>query len=147
MITAQPVIADDGEFHVIVNGYRFWPGEKYTILEIGWAVYGCQEGLPSGWMEQYGETRPADGERPELRSHDDCLITSHPVLVALSIRAWWSRNGKTHPQLLSTPNFLEAVVEVAGREILNNFNFEYAGKVPGLDHWNLDGTRKLVQPK
>lgn len=122
---------------VMIDGKPFWAGEKYTILELGWAVYMAGEELPEGWTEERGETRAADEERNELASSSSTLITTHPVLVALSLRSWWHGNGKpiaTAP-LVEIPSFEEAVEEVRTRDILNDFNKSYAGTVPGLERW------------
>ncbi len=141
MIVSQPVVDEHGDLSVSVDGYRLMASEKYTILELGWAYYIAQGEFPREWLELYGETRPADGDRPDLRSDSSGLATSHPVLVALAIRAWNQRNGYECPDVLSLPTMIEAVSEVATREIRNSFNGGFAGSVPGLQNWNLDGTR------
>src|SRR4051812_31707202 len=83
----------DADF-VTIDGHRFSFGEKYTILELGWAVYLTENSLPSAWLRQFGEFKPADEEWGELRSGGGMLVTSHPVLVALALRRWWHRNGR-----------------------------------------------------
>lgn len=120
-----------------VYGQAFWAGEKYTFLEMGWAVYIAEGELPEGWLREHGETRAAEEDCNELASGHGMLVTSHPVLVALSLRAWWHRNGREIPTapVVTLPTFEEAVEEVRRREILNDFNRRYAGEVPGLRRW------------
>ena len=126
-----------GELHALIAGQPFWAGEKYTILEMGWAVYIAEGELPEAWLREHGETRPAEEGWNELASGHDMLVTSHPVLVALSLRAWWHRNGREIPtaSVVKPPTFEEAVEEVRGREILNDFNLRHTGTVPGLRRW------------
>jgi hypothetical protein len=126
-----------GNLHVTISGHRFWAGEKYTILELGWAVYVAEDEVPEEWMRIHGETRPADAEWSEFASKSSMLVTSHPVLVALSLRAWLHRNGVAIETTLrvDVPSFDEAVEEVRAREILNDFNQCHAGTVPGLARW------------
>lgn len=129
---------DHGDLHVTIAGQPFWAGEKYTFLELGWAAYVAEGEVPVGWMEMHGETRPADGEWSELASRNDMLFTTHPVLVALGLRAWWHHNGceiETAPDVV-VPSFDEAVCEVRARKILNDFNESHAGRVPGLARWS-----------
>lgn len=127
-----------GILELYLDGRRFTAGEKYTILEVGWAVYLADDSVPKAWMDRYGETRPADeGGYGELASTNRDLITSHPVLVALSLRAWWHRNDRpiqTAP-VVPISTFDEAVEEVRTRPILNDFNNVHAGTVPGLRRW------------
>lgn len=126
-----------GTLHALISGQPFWAGEKYTILEIGWAVYIAENELPEGWLREHGETRPAEEGWNELASGHGTLVTSHPLLVALSLRAWWHRNGREIPTapVVKLPTFGEAVVEVRRREILNDFNRCHARTVPGLRRW------------
>ena len=62
---------------------------------------------------------------------------SHPILVALAIRAWWHRNG--HPITtaldVEVPTFAEAVAQVRARKIVNDFSAKHTGTVPGLNRW------------
>lgn len=130
-------IYEEGTLTVEIDGYRFFAGEKYTILELGWAVFVCYDRVSSDWMKLRGETRPRDSDTNELRSGVGMLITSHPVLVALALRAWWHINGipiATAPDV-AIPSFSEAVAEVRNRKILNSFNKSHAGEVPGLARW------------
>ena len=126
-----------GDLHALISRQPFWAGEKYTILEMGWAVYIAEGELPRDWMREHGETRPAEAGWNELASGHGMLVTSHPVLVALSLRAWWHRNGRKIPTapVVNPPTFEEAVEEVRRREILNDFNRCHAGTVPGLRRW------------
>jgi hypothetical protein len=131
-------VDERGDLHVTISGHRFWAGEKYTILELGWAVYVAEDEVPEEWMKIHGETRPADSEWSEFSSKGGMLVTSHPVLVALGLRAWSHRNGvaiETAPRV-DVPSFDEAVEEVREREILNDFNQCHAGTVPGLARWS-----------
>lgn len=67
-------------------------------MELGWAVYISVDGIPPEWIREFGETRPADDEYNELSSSlNDSLITSHPVLVALSLQACWAPERPPHP--------------------------------------------------
>lgn len=123
--------------HVVIAGQSFRAGEKYTILEMGWAVYLAEGEVPESWMRAHGETRPAEDGWNELASGNGGLVTSHPVLVALGLRAWWHGNGRKIPTApeVRPPTFAEAVDEVRRREILNDFNRCHAGTVPGLRRW------------
>lgn len=130
------------DMHVTIDGRVFSAGDKYTILETGWAVYFTADALPRQWLARWGETRQKDGDCNEIASAESTLVTSHPVLVALALRCWWHGNGRPIPTapLVSIPSFAEAVAEVRAREILNDFNVKYACTVPGLRRWAPDGT-------
>jgi len=134
-----------GTLHVSIGGYRFFAGEKYTSLEMGWAAYVAEEDIPEEWMRQYGETRPAEEGWNELASSSGTLVTSHPVLVALALRAWWHGNDRPIPTAprVRVPDFDEAVDEVRRREILNDFNARHAGKVPGRELRRMDPMDKV----
>lgn len=127
---------------VTIDGRVFSAGDKYTILETGWAVYVTADILPRQWLARWGETRQKDGDFNELASDENTLVTSHPVLVALALRGWWHGNGRPIPTapVVSIPTFDEAVIEVREREILNDFSVKHAGTVPGLRRWTPDGT-------
>ena len=144
-----PAYLDENyDLHVIIDGLRFWAGEKYTFLEQGWAVYLGEDEVPAEWLRNRGETRSASDGWSALKSKDDTLITSHPVLVALSLRAWWHRNGRlidTAPEV-SVPSFEEAVQVVREREICNDFNMLHNGTVPGLERWK-SGRRNIYSVK
>lgn len=73
--------------------------------------------------------------RAELKSGHGFLIPADPILVALAIESWWSRNGIPQPQnvQLPIPTTYEAVDIVRNRKILNGFNYKWAGFVPGLE--------------
>lgn len=127
-----------GGLTVYIDGYAFHAGEKYTILELGWAVYQAVSEVPEEWMRKHGECRAAEGDCGPLETTASMLMTSHPVLVALALRAWWHRNGRrirTAPQV-PVPTFNQAVDRVRRRTILNDFNRPYAGQVPGLKLWS-----------
>jgi hypothetical protein len=131
-------VDERGDLHVTISAQKFWAGEKYTILELGWAVYVAEDEVPEEWMEIHGETRPADAEWNELASRNGMLVTSHPVLVALGLRAWWHHNGvaiETAPRV-DVPSFDDAVEEVRARKILNDFTEWQTGSVPGLARWS-----------
>jgi 5-methylcytosine-specific restriction enzyme subunit McrC len=126
--------------HVKLGGQWYFPGEKYTILETGWALYintdynkRCEP-----WIQRHGEHRPGDENMAELTSSKTSFFTTHPVLVALSLRYWWHRNGNPMPirkGLPLSPTFDEALNEVENRRILNPWNEIYRGKVPGREKW------------
>lgn len=135
------LIDELGTLAVDIDGHRFDAGEKYTVLETGWAVYIAWDPLPPEWFKEHGEVRPADDCWNELASHGGMLMTTHPVLVALSLRAWWHRNHRPIPSApeVPVPSFDDAVQEVRQREILNDFNKRWAGLVPGLMRWHPAG--------
>lgn len=137
LVITNATLDEHGNVHVTISGHRFWAGEKYTILEMGWAVYIAEGEVSEAWMRQHGETRPAEEGWNELASRHGSLVTSHPVLVALSLRAWWHQNGRSIPTAprVAIPAFDEAVEEVRQRKILNDFNAIHAGAVPGLRRW------------
>jgi hypothetical protein len=133
-----PSIDETGILDLTLDGYRFFAGEKYTILEMGWAVYLAEDDVPEEWLRQHGETRAAEDGWNEIASGHGGLVTTHPVLVALSLRSWWHRNGQrisTAPHV-PMPTFEEAVEEVKNRKILNDFSLRHAGTVPGLAKWS-----------
>lgn len=130
-------LSEMGDLEVLISGHRFWAGEKYTILELGWAVYRAEDELPEDWVRKYGETRAGDQDWSEFNSTSSLLMTSHPVLVALALRAWWQRNRRpiaTAP-IVEVPTFEAAVEMVRTREIINDCNQCHAGIVPGLMRW------------
>jgi len=133
-----------GALKVQVDGFWFVPGEKYTILELGWAVYlgdpTPQQSSLEQWIRIHGETRPSEDGWSQLSSGYSMLITSHPILVAMAIHEWWGRNGQSDGlkpgDEVSIPSFEEAVEVVKNRKIINPVNRKYSGKVPGLDLWS-----------
>jgi hypothetical protein len=144
LVVESACLDEMGDLKVSVSGYEFWAGEKYTILELGWAVYYTVEDveLPDDWVANYGEVRPCDREWNEFASDNESLTTSHPVLVALSLQAWWHRNGKrisTAPHV-EVPSFEEAVEIVRNRPIINSDSEHHAGTVPGLARWGRNGS-------
>lgn len=146
MVITNACLDEPGQLGVTICGHRFRAGEKYTILEMGWAVFLAADDVSEEWLRRHGETRPADDGCNELASGGNCLVTSHPVLVALNLRGWWHQNGRviaTAPDVM-VPTLDEAIEEVRRREILNDFNRRYAGAVPGLSRWRSDGARNQV---
>jgi len=89
------------------------------------------------WLLENGDSIPEDPSdgRAELESGHGILITADPILVALAIESWWSRNGLPQRQgvPLPIPLFYEAVDIVRNRKILNDFNNKWAGFVPGVE--------------
>jgi hypothetical protein len=122
---------------VIIDGRQFRVGEKYTILELGFVVYIMVGQDDEDWLRENGDVIPADpsDSREEIRSGHGVLITADPVLVALAIESWWSRNGIPKPQDVSLPipTAYEAVDIVRNRKILNDFNENMTGFVPGIE--------------
>lgn len=125
-------------YEFIIDGRTFWPGEKFTILELGYAVFVIHQS-DEEWISANGETVPADPDdnRSELRSGRGMLITSDPVLVALAIEAWWYENEESPRRVgkVSVPTAFEAIEIVKNRVILNDFNQKWAGYVPGLEKY------------
>ena len=119
-----------------LSGHTFWAGEKYTILEQGWAVYLAGENQTPEWFDKFAETKPKEDGFNDLQSGNGMLVTSHPILVALAIRSWWHRNGETITTAprVEIPLLDEAIEEVKKRRILNPFNEKWAGIVPGIHH-------------
>ena len=140
-MNVESAIQRDEAVEVVVDGRTMFAGEKYTILEVGFAVYLLMED-DDEWIRTNGETLPGEpgGSRNELRSNGSMLVTSDPVLVALALNSWWHHNDKPQPVgvPLEIPSFEEAVEIVKARPILNDFNLKYAGIVPGL-HRRLPG--------
>lgn len=126
---------EDG-LELTIDGRRFRAGEKYTILERGYAVY-IMDQSDEYWLSVNGDNMPV--ETPdgfsELRSGGSVFVTADPVLVALALEDWWSRNGIPIPcnAPLPIPTAYEAVGIVRNRRILNGFNKRFAGHVPGLE--------------
>ncbi len=140
LIIENPLLDEHGNLHVAISGYRFRAGEKYTILEMGWAVYIAEAEVSEEWFRVHGEVRPAEEGWNELASRPGMLVSSHPVLVALALRAWWHRNGQQLPTAPAVvlPTFDDAAAEVRKRRILNDFNLCHADSVPGLTRWQPD---------
>lgn len=132
------VTREEHVYEFIIDGRKFWVGEKYTILELGYALFITHES-DEAWLRANGETIPADPEdhRNELKSGSGMFITSDPVLVALAIEAWWYENkgGPQQPGEVSIPTAFEAIEIVKNRIILNDFNQKWAGRVPGLEKY------------
>lgn len=132
----ESAVEYDHRLEVIIDGKKFRVGDKYTILELGYAVY-LMDPNDENWLRENGDRIPGDpGEnRSELVSGHGMLITADPILVALAIESWWSNNGNPQPQgiPLPIPTCYEAVEIVRNREILNDFNKKWAEYVPGLE--------------
>ncbi|MEN6523352.1 MAG: hypothetical protein ABFD14_06450 [Anaerolineaceae bacterium] len=132
----ESAIEHDNWLEVVIDGRRLRVGEKYTILELGYAVF-LMDQNDEKWLLENGDRIPEDpsDSRAELKSGHGILITADPILVALAIESWWSRNGLPQPQgvQLPIPTFFEAVDIVRNRKILNDFNNKWAGFVPGLE--------------
>ncbi len=144
------VTREEHVYEFIIDGRKFWVGEKYTILELGYALFLTHES-DEAWLCANGETIPADPEdhRNELKSGGSFFITSDPVLVALAIEAWWYENegGSRQPGVVSIPTAFEAIEIVKNRVILNEFNQKWAGRVPGLEKYSVkpDIPRKVYR--
>jgi hypothetical protein len=135
-VRIECAIAREDWLELIMDGRRFRTGEKYTILERGYAVY-LMEQPDELWLSDNGDSMTAGSPDcpSQLCSGHGMLITADPVLVALAIEDWWSRNGVPRQQNvpLPIPTAYEAVDIVRNRRILNGFNKGSAGQVPGLE--------------
>ena len=124
---------------VSLDGRRFFAGEKYTILELSYAVYILDDDhTPEAeqWVLDNGDVLPAEGGRNELRSQRGMLVTANPILVALAYEAWWRENGEPpvpQDRPLPIPLFHEAVEIVRNRRILNWKGPKNGSVVPGID--------------
>lgn len=139
----------NGGLTVAIDNHVFRSSSKYTILELGWAIYLAHEDVPEVWLKQRGEVCPAADGRSELASGNGTLLTSHPILVALSLMGWWHLEGKPiplHPGV-AIPSFAEAVQLVRAREIQNAFNRSHKGTVPGLARWSPSETQTAIPPR
>jgi len=130
--------AREGKFgvHIRVDGcYVIIPPQKYTILEIGYAVLLAGNDECHGWLEEISEIIPPDPEdnRAALRGGAGSAITSNSVLVSLAYNDWWAQNeGTKRPgRALRIIPLNEADRLVRNRRILNDFNLKYAGKLAG----------------
>ncbi len=120
-----------------IDGHRVIAGDKYTIIELGYAVLLAIDESSHDWLAEITETVPADkdGGRGVLRGGEGMAVTSDLVVVALSYADWWARNsdGFKAGRSLRIPSREEAVEIVRSRRILNDFNRKYAGTLP--DEW------------
>jgi hypothetical protein len=116
--------------HLRIDGHHITTGEKYTIIELGYAVLLAEDEAAQTWIDGLNERIPADEEmgRPEVAGR----VTSDPIVVALSYTDWWARNseGFKAGRSLRIPSREEATEIVRNRRILNDFNAKYAGKLP-----------------
>ena len=87
-------------------------GEKYTILELGYAIYLIDQN-DEKWLIENGDsiTEDPSDSRAELKLGHGILITADPILIALAIKSWCSRSGLLQPQAVPFPirSFYEAV--------------------------------------
>jgi len=74
---------------VVIDGRRLHVREKYTILELGYAIYLIDQN-DEKWLIENGDSNPEDpsDNRAELKSGHRILITDDLVLVALAIESW-----------------------------------------------------------
>ncbi|HEY8749635.1 MAG TPA: hypothetical protein VIM11_16750 [Tepidisphaeraceae bacterium] len=117
-----------------IDGVDVFVGDKYTILEMAYAVLLAIDASSHSWLTEMSETIPADPEdgRNELTGCDGMTITSDAVVVALSYQDWWARNSENFiPGPLRIPSRDEAVEIARSRQILNEFNLKYLGKLGG----------------
>jgi hypothetical protein len=121
-----------------IDGHRVTTGEKYTIIELGYAVLLGVDDSSSTWLNTITETIPAEPTqgRGLLTGSEGMAITSNPVVVALSYLDWWARNsdGFKAGRSLPIPSIEQAERIARTRRILNDFNQPYAGKLPS--EWN-----------
>lgn len=136
----ESAIEGDYFIQVCIDGYTFTSDTKYTILELGYALYQMIE-PDENWLRKNGENIPSDPEdhRSELNSGGGTFITSDPILVALAYESWWNRNDKPNPRNtpLPIPLTSEAIDIVRNRIILNEFNLKWSGFVPYLHNKTL----------
>lgn len=120
--------------HLRINGHHVVAGDKYTIIEMGYAILLGVDESSYRWLDRISKTVPADegGGRGSLRGGDGMAVTSDPVIVALSYTDWWARNteGFKAGRSLRIPTQEEAALIVRNRKILNDFNRRYAGMLP-----------------
>ena len=94
----ESAIEHDNWLEVVIDGRRLQVGEKYTILELGYAVY-LMDQNDEKWLLENGDSIPEDpsDSRAELKSGHGILITADLILVALAIKSLWSRSGLPQP--------------------------------------------------
>jgi len=136
----------DRALHVEIDGFKLYAFQtKYTILEMGYALFLFDGRVDEEWLRKNGETIPADplDGRSALESNG-CLITSDPILFTLAYEHWWAQNGRALPENVPLPIPLldEAIEIMRTREILNDFNAKYAGKLPAARAHLLPGRVK-----
>jgi hypothetical protein len=127
---------------VLLDTVQLEPGEKYTILEMGYASFlSVSGGFTKDWLARYGERIPEKltGQSTGyeiLETSRSFMITSHPQLVALALISC-NHGLRGQPPLVPgerypIPEFWEAVEIVRNREIFNEFQMPFKGQVPGL---------------
>ena len=72
----ESAIEHDNWLGVVIDGRRLRVGEKYTILELGYAVY-LMDQNDEKWLLENGDSIPEDpsDSRAELKSGHGILIT------------------------------------------------------------------------
>ena len=100
----ESAIERDNWLEVVIDGRRLQVGEKYTILELGYAVY-LMDQNDEKWLLENGDSIPEDpsDNRAELKSSHGIRISADPILVALAIKSLWSRSGLPQPQAVPFP--------------------------------------------
>ncbi len=76
--------------HLRIDGHSVTAGEKYTIIELGYAVLLALDESSHDRLAEITEDVPADedGVRGVLQGGDGWAIISDPVVVALSYTDW-----------------------------------------------------------
>ena len=130
-----------------ISGHRLTTGEKYTIIELGYAVLLAVDESSISWLAENTESIPADPNwgRGLLTGSRGMAITSDCVVVALSYWDWWARNSDEFKagRSIRIPSVEEAEHIVRTRRILNGFNQPYAGKLPR--EWNHQHGSESIQ--
>jgi len=129
-MTVQSARIGKHSLHLRIDGHHVTTGEKYTIIELGYAVLLAKDDAAQAWIDGLAEMIPADVELG--RNEVSGGVTADPVVVALSYADWWARNSDDFKagRSLRIPSRDEASGIVRSRRILNGFNLKYAGKLP-----------------
>lgn len=108
----ESAVKHDNWLEVVIDGGRLHVREKYTILQLGYAIDLIDQ-HDEKWLIENGDSNPEDpsDSRAELKSSLGILITADPILVALAIKSLWSRSGLPQPQAVPFPirSYYEAV--------------------------------------
>ena len=85
----ESAVKHDNWLEVVIDGRRLYVREKYTILELDYAIY-LMDQNDEKWLLENGDSIPEDpsDNRAELKSGHRLLITDDLVLVALAIESW-----------------------------------------------------------
>jgi hypothetical protein len=133
-LTVESATQGPDFLHLVIDRHRVNAGEKYTIIEMGYAVLLAANDESNSWLAEITETIPPnpDGSRGRLSGGDGSAVTSDPIVVALSYQDWWARNtdGFEPGREMPIPTREEATHIVRNRRILNEFNRKYEGKLP-----------------